>query len=106
MVVAWEGALPPVAVLLVLPPDSNGDLFARPLEDTGEEGPEDTPRILILPQKGDPALAAGMKILARLTPVGGEDHGYQARLIRRVTAATCGATHTSVSETVVLRFLF
>ena len=76
------GALPPVAVLLVLPPDSNGDLFARPLEDTGEAGPEDTPRILILPQKGDPALAAGMKILARLTPVGGEDHGYQARLIR------------------------
>jgi ribonuclease R len=76
------GALPPVSVLLVLPPDSNGDLFARPLEDTGEEGPEDTPRILIVPQKGDPALAAGMKILARLTPVGGEDHGYQARLIR------------------------
>ena len=72
----------PDTVLLVLPPDSNGDLFARPLEDTGEEGPEDTPRILILPQKGDPALAAGMKILARLTPVGGEDHGYQARLIR------------------------
>ena len=76
------GALPPVSVLLVLPPDSNGDLFARPLEDTGEEGPEDTPRILIIPQNGDPALAAGMKILARLTPVGGEDHLYQARLIR------------------------
>ena len=54
------GALPPVSVLLVLPPDSNGDLFARPLEDTGEEGPEDTPRILIIPQNGDPALAAGM----------------------------------------------
>ena len=76
------GALPPVSVLLVLPPDSNGDLFARPLEDTGEEGPEDTPRILIVPQKGDPALAAGMKILARLAPVAGEDHSYQARLIR------------------------
>ena len=76
------GALPPVSVLLVLPPDSNGDLFARPLEDTGEEGPEDTPKILIVSQKGDPALAAGMKILARLTPVGGQDYTYQARLIR------------------------
>lgn len=76
------GALPPVSVLLVLPADGNGDLFARPLEDTGAPGPEDTPRILIMPQKGDPALAAGMKILARLTPVGGEDHSYQARLIR------------------------
>jgi ribonuclease R len=76
------GALPPVSVLLVLPPDSNGDLFARPLEDTGDEGPEDTPRILIMPQKGDPALAGGMRILARLAPVPGEDHSYQARLIR------------------------
>ncbi len=74
-----EGALPPVSVLLVLPPDSNGDLFAQPLE----AGDSDTPpRILIVPQKGDPALAGGMKILARLAPVGGEDHQYEARLIR------------------------
>ncbi len=74
-----EGALPPVSVLLVLPPDSNGDLFAQPLE----ADPTDTPpRILIMPQKGDPALAGGMKILARLNPVGGQDYGYEARLIR------------------------
>ena len=74
-----EGALPPVSVLLVLPPDSNGDLFAQPLE----AGDTDTPpRILIMPQKGDTALAGGMKILARLTPVGGQDYGYEARLIR------------------------
>ena len=73
-----EGALPPVSVLLVLPPDSNGDLFAQPLE----AGDTDTPpRILIMPQKGDTALAGGMKILARLTPVGGQDYGYEARLI-------------------------
>jgi ribonuclease R len=76
------GALPPVSVLEVLAPDENGDLFARPLEDTGEAGPQDTPRILIMPQKGDPALAAGMRILARLEPVAGEDYGYLARLIR------------------------
>jgi ribonuclease R len=73
------GALPPVSVLLVLPPDSNGDLFAQPLEADAGDTP---PRILIMPQKGDVALAGGMKILARLTPVGGQDYGYQARLIR------------------------
>jgi ribonuclease R len=72
------GALPPVAVLEVLAPDADGDLFARPLE----EGVDTSPRILILPQKGDPALGAGNRILARLTKVGGQDHEYEARLIR------------------------
>ena len=72
-------ALPPVAVLEVLPPDAQGDLFARPLE---AGVPTDGPRILIQPQKDDPALAAGMRILARLTKVEAEDHGYEARLIR------------------------
>ena len=76
------GALPPVAVLEVLAPDSGGDLFARPLE----EGVDDSLRILIQPQKGDPALGAGMRILARLTKVGGQDHDYEARLIRALGA--------------------
>ena len=77
------GALPPVSVLLVLPPDAAGDLFAIPLEDAGAEGPQDSPRILVMPQKGDPALGEGDRILARLTKVAAEDHGYEARLIRR-----------------------
>lgn len=72
-------ALPPVAVLEVLAPDAQGDLFARPLE---AGVPQDGPRILVLPQKGDPALGAGNRILARLTKVEAEDHGYEARLIR------------------------
>ncbi|MBC7479462.1 MAG: RNB domain-containing ribonuclease, partial [Pseudorhodobacter sp.] len=72
------GVLPPVAVLEVLPPDASGDLFARPLE----EGVDAATRILIQPQKGDPALGAGNRILARLTKVGGQDHDYEARLIR------------------------
>ncbi len=76
------GALPPVAVLQVLAPDVSGDLFARPLED----GVDDSFRILILPQKGDPALGAGDRILARLTKVGGQDHAYEARLIRALGA--------------------
>ncbi len=79
------GSLPPVSVLLVLPPDSNGDLFARPLEDGLDT---DSPRILIRPQKGDPALAEGMRILARLTAEGGEDYAYTARLIRTLGGNT------------------
>ena len=75
------GALPPVSVLMVLPPDAAGDMFAKPVDDVGAEG---FPGILIVPQKGDPALAAGERILARLTPVAAGDHAYEARLIRRI----------------------
>ena len=75
-----RGELPPVAVLLVLPPDAQGDLYARPLE----EGVEDAPRILIIPKKGDPALGEGDRILGRLTKVDLDDYGYEARLIRRI----------------------
>ena len=52
------GELPPVAVLEVLGPDASGDLFARALE----EGVDGAVRILIQPQKGDPALGAGNRI--------------------------------------------
>lgn len=72
------GALPPVAVLEVIGPDRDGDLMAKPLE----EGVDHTPLILVVPQKGDPALGAGNRILARLTKIGGQDHDYEARLIR------------------------
>ncbi|WP_158965777.1 ribonuclease R [Chachezhania sediminis] len=73
--------LPPVSVLEVRAPDSDGDLFARPLEWHGE-GVE--PVVLVLPRESDPALAAGDRILARLQLVQGEDHHYEARLIRRI----------------------
>ncbi|MGI1661999.1 ribonuclease R [Palleronia sp. KMU-117] len=72
--------LPPVSVLLVTP-DADGDLFARPLEWQGD-GPE--PRVLILPRAGDPALGEGDRILARLAEVKAESHAYEARMIRRV----------------------
>lgn len=71
-------ALPPVAVLEVIGPDKDGDLMAKPLE----EGVDHTPLILVVPQKGDPALGAGNRILARLSKVGGQDYDYEARLIR------------------------
>jgi ribonuclease R len=73
--------LPPVSVLEVLPPDADGDLYARPLEWQGE-GP--APRVLVVPRESDPALGGGNRILARLTEVSGEDHAYEARLIRRI----------------------
>ncbi|QJD16125.1 ribonuclease R [Paracoccus sanguinis] len=73
--------LPPVSVLEILPPDANGDLFARPMEWQGT-GP--MPRILFAPRKADPAVGPGERILARLAEVEGEDHDYQARLMRRI----------------------
>jgi ribonuclease R len=75
-----KGVLPPVAVLQVLAPDAHGDLYAKPLE----EGVDDSPRILIIPKKGDPALGAGDRILARLAKVDLDDYVYEARLIRRL----------------------
>ncbi|TGN57299.1 ribonuclease R [Paracoccus liaowanqingii] len=76
--------LPPVTVLELLAPDGSGDLFARPLEASGE-GP--VPRILFVPRKSDPALGRGDRFLGRLIPTLGEDHQYEARLIRRITAS-------------------
>jgi ribonuclease R len=73
--------LPPVSVLEVLGPDRQGDLFAKPLEWTGE-GAE--PRVVIVPREGDPALGRGDRILGRLTEVEAEGHDYEARLIRRI----------------------
>ncbi|MFG6564130.1 ribonuclease R [Sulfitobacter sp. 1A13421] len=73
--------LPPVSVLLVTGPDSDGDLFAKPMEWHGE-GKE--PIVLLIPRESDPALGEGDRILARLTLVKGEDHHYEARLIRRI----------------------
>ncbi|TMM52535.1 ribonuclease R [Sulfitobacter sabulilitoris] len=73
--------LPPVSVLLVTGPDRDGDLFAKPLEWLGE-GVE--PQVLVIPRASDPALGEGDRILARLTLIKGEDHHYEARLIRRI----------------------
>ncbi|MFD1883202.1 ribonuclease R [Paracoccus pacificus] len=73
--------LPPVTVLELIGPDRNGDLFARPMEWQGS-GPE--PRVLFAPRKSDPAVGPGERFLARLIPVRGQDHHYEARLIRRI----------------------
>ncbi|WP_342069867.1 ribonuclease R [Yoonia algicola] len=73
--------LAPVAVLEVIEADADGDLFARPLEWTGE-GAE--PRILMMLRSSDPALGPGDRILGRLTVDKTEDHSHTARMIRRI----------------------
>ena len=76
------GDLPPVSVCQVLAPDKNGDLYAVALE--GGQVGEESPRILIIAHRGDPALGAGDKILARLAKVDLDDYQYEARLIRQL----------------------
>ncbi|SMR82354.1 RNAse R [Aliiroseovarius halocynthiae] len=73
--------LPPVSVLRIEGPDADGDLFAYPTEWTGEGA---APRVLLVAKGGDPALAQGERILARLTEVKGDGHAYEGRLIRRI----------------------
>jgi ribonuclease R len=76
------GHLPPVGVLIAGEPDRDGDIFARPVD--WEEGRE-PPRILYMPRKGDPALGAGDRFLAKLHPIEAEDRlTYEARLIKRL----------------------
>ena len=75
------GKLPPVTVLEVLAPDSEGDLFARPVEWRGEGI---APRVHISTQPGDPALGEGDRVLAKLAPVRGPDYDYLARIIRKL----------------------
>ena len=73
--------LPPVSVLVVTGPDSQGDLFAKPMEWHGEAR---EPNVLLVPKAGDPALGEGDRILARLTLVKDDTHAYEGRLIRRI----------------------
>ncbi len=73
--------LPPVSVLQVSGQTPDGDLLAQPMEWLGEG---DAPVVLFIPRASDPALGEGDRILARLNEVKGEDHQYEARLIRRI----------------------
>lgn len=75
--------LPPVSVLQISAPNTDGDLFAVPAEWHGEG---DAPVVLIIQKSGDPALGNGDRILARLTKVKDEQYAYEARMIRRIGA--------------------
>ena len=73
--------LPPVSVLEIVGPDSDGDLFARPLEWSGD-GAE--PRILMVLRSSDPALGPGERILGRVTADQTKDYSHTGRMIRRI----------------------
>ena len=78
------GALPPVGIVLITGPDGDGDLYATPAEWNGLGEP---PRILVTLAKKGPALGKGDRVLAKLRPVGGENHSYEARPIKKLEAA-------------------
>lgn len=75
--------LPPVSVVQVLPANSDGDQFLKPLEWHGTGA---APVILYRPRHNDPALGDGERILAKLTKENGEDFQYTGRFIRRIAA--------------------
>ena len=77
------GALPPVAVVVVIGTDTDGELLARPLNWAEESAP---PVIYMAPEKrGQPALGPDDRVLARLTPAA--ENTYEGRTIRRIDGA-------------------
>jgi ribonuclease R len=83
---AAPGALPEVAVLAVLGPDSDGELLAAPAAGgDGADGGAEAPRIFLIPDRpAKPALARGDRVLARLRRL--DETSYEARVIRRLDA--------------------
>ena len=75
------GHLPDVTLLRITGTDPDGDPIARPLKWEGDGPP---PLILMAREaRGQPALAPGQRVLARLKPIG---HGkYEGRTIKRLS---------------------
>lgn len=79
---AAPGALPEVAVIQIIGPDADGDIWARPI-DFPEDDAE--PQIIVIEDKKlDKPLAAGDRVLARLERKDADV--YEARPIRRLQA--------------------
>jgi ribonuclease R len=76
--------LPETAIVQVSGTDPDGDAIARPVAWDQADGPP--PQIFMQPEPhGQPALAPGERVLARLKPIG---HGrYEGRTIRRMADA-------------------
>ena len=85
-----RGQLPPVAVLVVVARDKDGELIAEPAVWDMSEGPR--PRALVLASRSgrgsaEPALGQGDRILARLTRLQDADvfgYRYEAEPIKRL----------------------
>ncbi len=78
------GRLPDETVVRITGTDPDGDAVARPVEWTGDGPP---PTILMHPERrGDPALAPGERVLARIRPIG--NGKYEGRTLRRLSEAS------------------
>ena len=75
------GTLPPVTVLEITGPDSDGDLMARLVD---WDGDGEAPKIYMLPDSR-PQPGPGGRVLARLSKT--SDGDYEARVIRAIAAA-------------------
>ena len=77
---AQPGRLPEMSVVQVTGTDPDGDPIARPI---GWQGDGQPPLVLMMPEpRGQPALAPGQRVLARLKPIGGNK--YEGRTIKRL----------------------
>lgn len=75
------GRLPDAVVVRVTGTDPEGDAVARPVDWTGEGPP---PLVFMRAERpGQPALAPGERVLARLRPIGGGK--YEGRTIKRLS---------------------
>ncbi len=79
---AKPGRLPETAVVRITGTDSEGDALARPVEWDGA----DPPLVVMTPERrGQPALAPGERVVARLKPIG--PGRYEGRTLRRLDEA-------------------
>jgi len=75
------GRLPDQMVVRVTGTDRDGDAVARPVDWTGDGPP---PMVLMAPERrGNPALAPGERVLARLNPIG--PGKYEGRTLKRLS---------------------
>ena len=75
------GRLPDQVVVRVTGTDRDGDAVARPVDWTGGGPP---PMVLMAPERrGNPALAPGERVLARLSPIG--PGKYEGRTLKRLS---------------------
>ena len=75
------GRLPDAVVVRVTGTDPEGDAVARPVDWTGDGPP---PLVLMRAERrGQPALAPGERVLARLRPIGGGK--YEGRTVKRLS---------------------
>jgi len=77
------GRLPDQMVVRITGTDRDGDAVARPVDWTGDGPP---PTVLMTPERrGNPALAPGERVLARISPIGAGK--YEGRTLKRLSDA-------------------